>query len=113
MPQKYDKIKEVVKEDEFMKNICCKKMWNLFAVAVFMLIIYACAEMTGVYRTGDGRTETDSRRSETKISRTNLQAVPVNEISLYQVSLEEIAERTEDEYVYENRIDQYNICASP
>lgn len=113
MPQKYDKIKEVVKEDEFMKNICCKKMWNLFAVAVFMLIIYACAETTGVYQTGDSSTETDGQRSETKISRTNQQAVPVNEISLYQVSLEEIAERIEYEYVYENSIYQYNICSSP
>lgn len=108
MPQKYDKIKEVVKEDEFMKNICCKKMWNLFAVVVFTLILYACAETTGVYQTGDSSTETDSQRSETKISRTNQQAVPVNEISLYQVSLEEIAERIEYEYVYENRI--YHIA---
>lgn len=108
MPQKYDKIKEVVKEDEFMKNICCKKMWNLFAVVVFTLILYACAETTGVYQTGDSSTETDSQRSETKISRTNQQAVPVNEISLYQVPLEEIAERIEYEYVYENRI--YHIA---
>lgn len=112
MPQKYDKIK-VVKEDEFMKNICCKKMWNLFAVVVFTLILYACAETTGVYQTGDSSTETDSQRSETKISRTNQQAVPVKKISLYQVSLEEIAERIEYEYVYENSIYQYNICSSP
>lgn len=108
MPQKYDKIKEVVKEDEFMKNICCKKMGNLFAVVVFVLIVYACAETTGVYQTGDSSTETDSQRSDAKTSRTNQQEVPVKRISLYQVSLEEIAERIEYEYVYENRI--YHIA---
>lgn len=64
-----------------MGRICSKRMWNIFAVAVFMLIVYACAEATEVYQTGDNNT-----------------------VSSYQIPLEEIAERIEYEYVYENRI---------
>lgn len=117
-----------------MRKLCSKKMGNVFAILVFMLIVYACAEMTEVYQTGessakpaeadqnidgsagsaevhqtgDSSTETDSRRSETKTSRMNQQPVPVKKISPYQVPPEEIAERIAYGYAYDNRI--YHIA---
>lgn len=64
-----------------MGKIYSKRMCNILAVAVFTLIVYGCAETTDVYQTDDSNT-----------------------VSSYQVPLEEIAERIEYEYVYENRI---------